>query len=74
MEKISKETVNIGCHRPEARIERGWEAVCLRIAKDIVTINYRYAFTRLDDKLRYPHPDLTYQQLYNTTQTVSTVN
>jgi hypothetical protein len=28
MEKMSKDIVNIrGCHRPEARIERGWEAV-----------------------------------------------
>jgi hypothetical protein len=28
----------IGCHRSEARIERGLEAVCLSIAQDIVTI------------------------------------
>ena len=39
MEKISKDIVNIiGCHRPEARIERGWETVFLSIANDIVTI------------------------------------
>jgi hypothetical protein len=39
MEKISKDIVNIiGCHRPEARIERGWEIVFLSIATDIVTI------------------------------------
>jgi hypothetical protein len=39
MEKISKDIVNIICyHRPEARIERGWETVFLSIANDIVTI------------------------------------
>jgi hypothetical protein len=39
MEKISKDIVNIiGCHRPEARIERGWETVFLSITNDIVTI------------------------------------
>jgi hypothetical protein len=39
MEKISKYIVNIiGCHRPEARIERGWETVFLSIANNIVTI------------------------------------
>jgi hypothetical protein len=39
MEKISKDIVNIiGCHRPEARIEMGWETVFLSIANDIVTI------------------------------------
>jgi hypothetical protein len=39
MEKISKDIVNIiGCHRPEVRIEGGWETVFLIIANDIVTI------------------------------------
>ncbi len=39
MEKISKDNVNIiGCHRPEARIERGWETVFLKIAQNILTI------------------------------------
>ena len=39
MEKISKDIVNIiGCHSPEARIERGWETVFLSIANDIATI------------------------------------
>jgi hypothetical protein len=39
MEKISKDIVNIiGCHRPEARIERGWDTVFLSIANNIVTI------------------------------------
>ncbi len=38
-EKISKDIVNIiGCHRPEAWIDRGWETVVLSIANDIVTI------------------------------------
>jgi hypothetical protein len=39
MEKISKDIVNIiGCRRPQARIERGWETVFLSVANDIVTI------------------------------------
>ena len=39
MEKISKDIVNIiGCHRPEARIGRGWETVFLSVANGIVTI------------------------------------
>jgi len=39
MEKISKDIINIiGCHRPEAQTERGWETVFLSRANDIVTI------------------------------------
>ena len=39
MEKISKDIVNIiGCHRPEARIGRGWETVFLSVANGIVII------------------------------------
>jgi hypothetical protein len=39
MGKISKYIVSIiVCHRPEARIERGWEAVCLSIADEIVIV------------------------------------
>jgi hypothetical protein len=39
MEKISKDVVNIiGCHRPEAQIEREWETVFLSIANNVVTI------------------------------------
>jgi hypothetical protein len=39
MEKISKNIVKIiGCHRPEALIERRWETVFFSIANNIVTI------------------------------------